>query len=664
MTTGGLENDKSAHQNEGRSSCDGLKVGPYFTKDQYRQILSMLNKETPEHQVNMAGITTSLMASFTCKEWIIDYGATHHIAGEQDMLNIKHKVNKCDNDQVHLSKEEKSNITHIGDAIICDELKLEDVLFDLYNGKVRRIGRERGGLYILKKNFKGDLEKFIKGIRKFASTTTTQSNKEDRVLWHKKLGHASVSTMKNLDLFHNKFVDVVVNNNCPLPTELLNGKTPYELIHKKSPSLSHLRVFGCLCYATNLVKEDKFSPKQKHIDVIFKENIFPFAKHCSTSHYGEGHTTTIDPISGLEQFEPLQNSYGNMHLQSEGIASRTNITEHEGIGEANAHDMQDSPAINADYNNGVTENDNVDASSTLIELKTFSEASKDNRWIEAMKTEIKALEDNITWDVVDLPKGMKAIGSKWMYKIKYKANGEVERLKARLVSKGYSQREGLDYNETFSPVAKMITVIALAISKGWNISQMDVYNAFLQGDLYEGVYMELPQGYVQRLYDYSLFTKRKGDDFVAVLIYVDDLLITENSEKFINETKGLSVAKPVSTPIDLNQKFTSTEFDRHTGTTSDEILTDVGEYQRLIANPIFHKRTKHIEIDYYFVHDKIKQGVLSTQFVGTKDQLADLLTKGLGQSQHTFLLGKLGVLNILHPPVEGQSCELLVSFVS
>ncbi|XP_070020501.1 uncharacterized protein [Nicotiana sylvestris] len=357
MTIGGLENDKSAHQNEGRSSCDVLKIGPYFTKDQYRQILSMLNKETPEHQVNMAGITTSLMASFTCKERIIDSGATHHIVGEQDMLNTKNKVNKCDSDQVHLSKEEKSNITHIGDAIICDELKLEDILFlpefkfniisDLYNGKVRRIGRERGGLYILKKNFKGDLEKFIKGIRKFASTTTTQSNKEDRVLWHKKLGHASVSTMKNLDLFHNKFVDVVVNNDCPnrvverkhrhildtvralkfqasvptkfwdecikivvyvinrLPTELLNGKTPYELLHKKSPSLSHLRVFGCLCYATNLVKEDKFSPKQKHRDVIFKENIFPFAKHCSTSHYGEGHTTTIDPISGLEQFEPL-----------------------------------------------------------------------------------------------------------------------------------------------------------------------------------------------------------------------------------------------------------------------------------------------------------------------------------------------------------------------
>ena len=126
--------------------------------------------------------------------------------------------------------------------------------------------------------------------------------------------------------------------------------------------------------------------------------------------------------------------------------------------------------------------------SDSVEPQTFGQACKDPKWIEAMKLEVKALEDNKTWLVVDLPLGKHTVGSKWIYKIKYKADGDIERFKARLVAKGYSQQEGLDYHDTFSPVAKMVTVrsvIAVAVSKGWFLYQMDVYNAFLQGDLDE-----------------------------------------------------------------------------------------------------------------------------------------------------------------------------------
>lgn len=115
-----------------------------------------------------------------------------------------------------------------------------------------------------------------------------------------------------------------------------------------------------------------------------------------------------------------------------------------------------------------------------------------------MKAEIQALEDNKTWEVVSLPHGKRATGCRWVYKIKYKATGEVERFKARLVAKGYSQKEGLDYQETFSPVVKMVTVrslISVAASKNWAIHQMGVYNAFLQGDLNDEVYMTMPQGF-------------------------------------------------------------------------------------------------------------------------------------------------------------------------
>ncbi|WMV55165.1 hypothetical protein MTR67_048550, partial [Solanum verrucosum] len=136
--------------------------------------------------------------------------------------------------------------------------------------------------------------------------------------------------------------------------------------------------------------------------------------------------------------------------------------------------------------------------STLVEPKCFNEAVQDTRWVEAMNLEVQALEDNKTWKGMSLLHGKNAIGSKWVYKIKYKANGEVERFKAQLVTKGYCQREGLDYHDTFSSVAKMVTVrsvIALAALKNWILFQMDVYNDFLQGDVYEEVYMDMPEGF-------------------------------------------------------------------------------------------------------------------------------------------------------------------------
>jgi len=122
------------------------------------------------------------------------------------------------------------------------------------------------------------------------------------------------------------------------------------------------------------------------------------------------------------------------------------------------------------------------------EPSTYQEASLIPEWQLAMSEELAALDRTGTWDIVPLPSQVVPITSKWVFKIKTKSDGSIERYKARLVARGFQQTQGRDYDETFAPVAHMTTVrtlIAVAASSSWTISQMDVKNAFLHGDLHE-----------------------------------------------------------------------------------------------------------------------------------------------------------------------------------
>ena len=211
--------------------------------------------------------------------------------------------------------------------------------------------------------------------------------------------------------------------------------------------------------------------------------------------------------------------------------------------------------------------------------KTVTEALSHPGWRAAMEEEMMALEANETFDIVSLPRGKNPIGCKWVFTVKVNPDGTVARLKARLVAKGYAQTYGVDYSETFSPVAKHASVrlfISLAASFGWSLCQLDVKNAFLHGDLLEEVYMEQPPGFVAQgeygkvcrlkksLYglkqsprawfgrfsevvsefgmkksdhDHSVFYKQSDSGCILLAIYVDDIVITGSDKLGILQLK-------------------------------------------------------------------------------------------------------------------------------
>ena len=135
---------------------------------------------------------------------------------------------------------------------------------------------------------------------------------------------------------------------------------------------------------------------------------------------------------------------------------------------------------------------------SVREPTSVSEALRQPEWKKAMERELHSIESNDTWDLVPRPAKWKVIGVTWIFKTKSHSNGTLDKLKARLVARGFSQRPGVDFGDTSAPTARMATiriVFAIASSRGWAIFQMDVKSAFLNGDLKEEVYVEQPPGF-------------------------------------------------------------------------------------------------------------------------------------------------------------------------
>ncbi|MCO5559705.1 hypothetical protein L7F22_013306 [Adiantum nelumboides] len=132
---------------------------------------------------------------------------------------------------------------------------------------------------------------------------------------------------------------------------------------------------------------------------------------------------------------------------------------------------------------------------------SFDEVQNSKNWMAAMQSKFDALIENDTWTLCDLPPGKKAIRTKWVYKLKCKPDGEIDRYKSRLVAKGYAQQKGIDYEETFAPTCRMTTarfLCALAAHFGWDVHQSDIVTAFLNGDIIEEVYVTQPRSFVKK----------------------------------------------------------------------------------------------------------------------------------------------------------------------
>jgi hypothetical protein len=249
------------------------------------------------------------------------------------------------------------------------------------------------------------------------------------------------------------------------------------------------------------------------------------------------------------------------------------------------------------------------------EPSCHGEASGEQVWQDAMTEEYQSILKNDVWDIVPRPEGKSVVTSKWIYKIKHAADGSIEKYKARFVARGFSQVEGVDYDETFAPVARYTSIrsiIALAASMGWKLHQMDVKTTFLNGEIEEEVYIEQPEGFVihnekshvcrlkKALYglkqaprawyekmdgflmslgfnksvvDPNLYYHIDGNECLILVLYVDDLFLT-GSERLIVECKQALTAKFEMKDLGLMHYFLGLEVWQRT----DEIFLSQGKY--------------------------------------------------------------------------------------
>lgn len=363
------------------------------------------------------------------------------------------------------------------------------------------------------------------------------------------------------------------------PTKAVEQMTPYEAWTDEKPDVKHLRVFGCTTYA--------------HVPKDERRKLDSKARKSVLLGYG---TET----KGYRLYDPIKRKVFYSRDVKFSESSKDGVKEEPNTKDENK-DADKERLVEFDCIDNTEEETTPNlrrsererrppdfygelatiANSESREPATAREAlagPDTDKWKGAMEKEIESLHENQVWDLIELPKDRKAVGSKWVFKLKTDADGAVARYKARLVAQGFSQKFGLDYDETFCPVVRfesVRTVIALAAQHGLQLQQMDVTTAFLNGELQEEVYMKQPEGFAVRgkehlvcklnrsIYglkqsprcwnavlddklkrmgfaqttgDPCIYTALEGEMFI-IAVYVDDILLAGKSDERMTQVK-------------------------------------------------------------------------------------------------------------------------------
>ncbi|GJV44891.1 retrotransposon protein, putative, ty1-copia subclass, partial [Tanacetum coccineum] len=464
---------------------------------------------------------------------------------------------------------------------VCDPLRHVSRQVENQLGKtIKALRSDRGGEYI-SQEFK-DYLKANGIVQQLTPPYTPQHNgvseSRNRTLLD------MVRSMMNLTTLPLSFWDYALESATRIlnmvPTKKVD-KTPYELWYGKVPNLSYLKVWGCEA----LEKRDTPDKlEQRSVKCIFigypKETMgyyfyFPPENKIVVARYAEffekrlisqeisGRAVDLEEIQEEEDTTPSeitsnipQEVEGFEPPQEEVIPIRRSERTHRAPNrlclnvEVEEHSLGDL-------------NEPTSYKAAMLDLES-------NKWIDAMNAEIQSMMDNMVWVLVDLPPGCKTVGSKWLFKKKTDMDGIVHVYKARLVAKGYTQLYGVDYEETFSPVADIRAIrilISIAAYYDYEIWQMDVKTAFLNGYLDEDIYMVQPEGFVdpnhprkvcklqrsiyglkqasrswnkrfdeeikrfgfaQNLDEPCVYQKASGSNVTFLILYVDDIIIMGN----------------------------------------------------------------------------------------------------------------------------------------